>query len=180
MNKSKIKQSNQLNLSIVIAICSLLIGLPTKAVADSSYSQTNSTLVSDNSDKPNRMVSLRQGEELEAYSSSEYNYCDAILLAYFWDSSVLESKARIGRKVIWEDGGIPYLEQYLVDARTQALKESSPQCSFTDGGYSYDDAVALAEFWGDPSPWEAKERIARNLMLGNQNEIESALEKVGR
>ncbi len=174
-----IKQTNSLNLYVFMAISSLLLGLPAKAVANSSFSQTNPTLQADNSD--------RRQQELEAYASSEYNYCDAILLAYLWDTSVLESKARIGRKVIWEDGGIPWLEQYLVDARIRALEESNPQCTYTDAGshpedirYSYDDAVALAEFWGEPSPWEAKERIARNLMVGNRDEIESVLETIGR
>jgi len=172
MNKSASKQTKNLNLYVVIAICSFLLGFPTKVLADSPHSEESPTLLSGNSD--------RQRSEIEAFADSVYNYCDAVILGDFWGQSVAESKARIGRKVMWGDDGVPYLEQYLVDARIEALKESTPPCAYSDVGYSYDDAAALAEFWGEPSAWEAKERIVHNLMLGNQDEIDWALKKVDR
>ena len=172
MNKSTTNQSKNLSLYIVITICSLLMGFSTKVLADTFPSQANSILLSENTD--------RQTKEIEAFINSKYNYCDSVILGDFWGQSVAESKARIGRKVLWGDGGIPYLEQYLVDARIEALDKLSPPCTYTDVGYTYDDAVTLATFWGDSSPWEAKERIVRNLMLGNQDEIDWALNKTGR
>jgi hypothetical protein len=42
-------------------------------------------------------------------------------------------------------------------ARTEALQnpESDMLCTFIDGGYSYEDAVLLATYWGKKEPWGA-------------------------
>ncbi|MEL6927883.1 MAG: hypothetical protein AAFO95_04525 [Cyanobacteria bacterium J06600_6] len=141
--------------------------MPTKILAETPLPSANPTLLSHNSDS--------QLSEVQAYAISKYNYCDASLLADLWGQPIYQAKARIGRKVIWQAGGIPYLEQMLVDARVTAIASGTSRCQYIDMGYTYDDAVVLAEFWGDSDPWEAKVRIKNNLILGNQDAVDSAL-----
>ncbi len=116
-------------------------------------------------------------EELDAFFSyGEYTYCDAKMLGNYWGLSLIEAKALIGRKVLWGDTGIALLKQYFVDAQVKALSEYDNNiCYFTENGYTYDDAVALADFWGERNPWEAKLRIQRNFILGNDQIVEEAL-----
>lgn len=114
--------------------------------------------------------------ELNAFfASGKYTYCDAKILANYWGQSVVEAKARIGRKLMWGNGGVPFLEQFMVDARVRALQNPEELCYFQENKYTYNDAVVLAEFWGDRTPWEAKLRIERNLLLGNKQVVQQAL-----
>lgn len=183
MKNSSTKDTTNFNLYIVLAVCSVLMGIPTEVLSktvDSPEKILNTSSSSQQSLNSNStLLSQRnnQQSELNAFFSSKYNYCDAELLSDFWGQSLTESKARIGRKVLWGNGGVPYLEQYLVDARIQAIQQDSQLCTFHEAGYTYEDAVALAGFWGDPSPWEAKQRIERNLLLGKQRTVNAALRK---
>ncbi len=119
----------------------------------------------------------QQNRELNAYANSKYDYWDARVLASYWQQSVLESKARIGRKVIWGEANIAILEQYLVDARIAALTGTTREAIdfFSESQYTYDDAEKLAKFWGDPSPYDAKLRIGRNLILGQEEIVARAM-----
>jgi nucleoid-associated protein YgaU len=77
--------------------------------------------------------------ELAAFGKSGYTYDDAVRLAWFWQQDIVEAKARIGRKVKWQNRKI--LDQMLYEANGQynwILK--SP--------YTMADAEALAELWG--------------------------------
>ena len=180
------KAKTNLNLYILLTICSVLIAAPTEAFGNTIDSHqeilNTSASIPKSLDQDSILLSQRNSQraELNAFFRSEYNYCDAQLLSEFWGQSLPETKARIGRKVLWGNGGIPYLEQYLVDARFQAIQQNSQPCTYREAGYTYDDAVLLANFWGDPSPWEAKQRIERNLLLGKQKTIDSALRRAGR
>ncbi|AFY54893.1 hypothetical protein Riv7116_2377 [Rivularia sp. PCC 7116] len=122
-----------------------------------------------------------KNKELKAFFGSQYDYWDARVLANYWGQSVEEAKARIGRKIIWGKSDVAILEQFLVDARIQALqKMQSPNPSlelYSDSKYKYDDAQKLAAVWGDSSPWDAKIRIEKNLILGQPEVIEQALGK---
>lgn len=113
--------------------------------------------------------------EINVFFNSDYTYCDAEILANYWEQSITEAKARIGRKILWGDGGLPFLEQFLLDARIKALQSPS-LCYYRLSRYSYYDAVALADFWGEPTPWDAKLRIEKNLILGNDEIVGEALE----
>lgn len=173
------------NLYLIWAICSLLISSSTAVLAHDNEQQNQVPSIPSAPDPSLRADSriftnrdVRQSE-LDAFFNSKYNSCDTKLLSQYWGQSILETKARIGRKVLWGDGGIPYLEQYLVDARIQAIRGESSNCNFTHDGYTYEDAVALSQFWGESSPSEAKLRIEKNLMLGNQEQIDSALRRIG-
>ncbi|HIK03220.1 MAG TPA: hypothetical protein IGS40_00655 [Trichormus sp. M33_DOE_039] len=121
--------------------------------------------------------------ELRAFLTSKYDYWDARVLASFWGVTVDNAKARMVRKIIWGGENIAILEQFLVDARLQALRavkparagDSSPYKFYQDSTYNYNDAEALARFWGERSPTDAKVRIERNLILGNDEVIDQAL-----
>ncbi len=169
------KPITNFNLYIFLTVCSIFLGIPIGVLSQTiDYPDKI-----ENTSSSTPLFSQRNGQEaeLDAFFRSKYNYCDAQLLSDFWGQSLVESKARIGRKVLWGDGGIPYLEQFLVDARIQAIKQDGRPCTYGDAGYTYDDAVALARFWGDPSPWEAKQRIESNLVLGKKDVVDSALRK---
>ncbi|MCP6761714.1 MAG: hypothetical protein NHB32_23885 [Fischerella sp. CENA71] len=123
-------------------------------------------------------------EELRAFLTSKYDYWDARVLADFWGETVEEAKARMGRKILWGSTNIAILDQFLVDARLQALRavklprtadDSSPYKFYRDSTYNYNDAAVLAKFWGERSAIDAKVRIERNLILGNDEVIEEAL-----
>lgn len=106
-----------------------------------------------------------------AYSSSGYTYTDAVVLAKFWGQTVDRAKTGIGHKMLggWESK--INLELIMTDARTKALATAEDLTVFSKTGYSYSDALAMAEFWGDKSPFEAKLRIERNLILGNESVV---------
>lgn len=127
------------------------------------------------------MTTEAQNQEVQAYQTSKYDYWDARVLADYWGQSVDEAKARMGRKILWGSKDVAILEQFLVDARVNALQlvESAPELSsyklFRESKLTYEDAEALAKLWGDPSPIDAKLRIERNLILGNDEILQQAL-----
>ena len=167
LNSRSIKSSK---LYIVIVICSLVTGFASVAIAERPDYEAYPGVANGHN--------VPDIHEIQAFTISKYTYCDATLLADYWGQSIYAAKARIGRKVIWQSGGIPFLEQMLVDARLKALTTEGTRCGYQDNGYTYDNAVALAEFWGDPSPWKAKQRIEHNLMLGNQDVVDAALNQI--
>ncbi|MBP9093139.1 hypothetical protein KBI23_19090 [bacterium] len=115
----------------------------------------------------------------DAYSRSKYSYTDASVLAKFWKQNIGEAKSRIGSKLLAGPMGEDTLAQYMVDARIAALGAVNSNQGLTywqDSSHTYDDAVALAKLWGEPSPWEAKVRVERNLILGNEKIIQNSIE----
>jgi hypothetical protein len=124
-----------------------------------------------------------KNDELQAFFNSKYDYWDARILADFWGENVEDAKARMGRKILWGQENVSILEQFLVDARVQALRSVRPSRNpssyklYRDSTYNYNDAATLAKFWGDRSPMDAKLRIERNLILGNDELIQQALQQ---
>lgn len=120
---------------------------------------------------------------LEAYGRSKYSFMDAALLAKFWNEDIGAAKTRIGSKLM-PDPTAPDmvgvgLDQDLVDARLKALAAMNPQQGLTywqDSNHTYDDAVALAKLWGEKSPWDAKIRVEKNLILGNEKVVNKTVE----
>jgi hypothetical protein len=123
-----------------------------------------------------------QDQELQAFYNSKYDYWDARVLADYWGQSVDDAKARIGRKILWGKKAVAILQQFLVDARVNALESAQPAPDassyklFLESEFrEYEDVEALAKFWGDPSAMDAKLRIERNLILGNDEILKEAL-----
>ncbi|BAY83597.1 hypothetical protein NIES267_30860 [Calothrix parasitica NIES-267] len=122
-----------------------------------------------------------RNRELNAFSNSKYDYWDARVLGDYWGQSAYEAKARIGRKILWGKSDVAVLEQFLVDARVNALQKLNNSSNnlplYIDSKYRYNDAQKLAKLWGEKSPWDAKIRIEKNLILGQQEVIEQALKR---
>jgi hypothetical protein len=121
-------------------------------------------------------------KELKAFSNSKYDYWDARILSDYWGQAVYDAKARIGRKILSGKKDVAILEQFLVDARVQALELTKPAPNrssyvlFRESKFrEYENVEALAKFWGDPSPLDTKLRIERNLILGNDEKLKEAL-----
>ena len=93
---------------------------------------------------------------MNAFFNSKYDYWDARVLGDYWGQSVVEAKARIGRKIIWGKSDVSILEQFLVDARIKALNKvqrSNPNLEmYSVSKYQYEDAEKLAKLWGESSP----------------------------
>ncbi len=174
------------NLKILLLLLSLLCSVGTyinAAVAQETSSTTLSTQLSAQRENGNILLAQTgtQEQELQAFFNSKYDYWDARVLADYWGQSVSDAKARMGRKILWGPENVAILNQFLVDARVNALQSVRPAKNpssykfFRESNYSYDDAKTLARFWGDRSPMDAKLRIERNLILGNNEMIEQAL-----
>ncbi len=105
-----------------------------------------------------------------------FTYDDAVLLAEFWGkASPWDAKLKMGGMVLNGD-------EILVRQALNSLKSSSGlaheherQFQAYLQKYNYNDAQLLANFWGKPSPWEAKLKIGRLLLNGNGAAVEQAL-----
>lgn len=174
------------NLKIVLfflsLLCSIDASINTVIAQETSRTTLPTQLIAQ---RENSNILLAQNgteqKELQAFFNSKYDYWDARVLADYWGQSVSDAKARMGRKILWGPENVAILNQFLVDARVNALQSVKPAKNpssykfFRESNYSYDDARKLAIFWGDRSPMDAKLRIERNLILGNNEMIEQAL-----
>ena len=117
-------------------------------------------------------------QEFEAFANSKYTYRDAEILASFWKEGLDQSKAHIGRKVLFGGASVDVLDQDLRAGRNQALAAVN-QLRFFNESYSFRDAEALARFWKEASPWDAKLRLERKVIAGEeaivQNDLQRAL-----
>lgn len=153
----------------------IVAATPSKAAAQAVPEVENISAIADNSAEILLAQTLQ--EKLDAFfSSGKYTYCDAKILGNYWGQSVVDAKVLIGQKILSGERGMAYLEQYQVDAQVKALSDPEPSvCFFYEKGYTYDDAVALAEFWFKESPWEAKIQAEKNFILGKDEFVENAL-----
>ena len=116
-----------------------------------------------------------QEQEYDAFLNSGYSYWDAKVLANFWGQELGESKQRIGRKMGWGAESKAALGLTLVDARVKALGSIEQLQLYFDSDFGYNDAEAIANYWGDPSAYHGKLRIERNLILGHEYDLRSLI-----
>lgn len=173
----------------IVGLMLLAATVPLQAASAADF--TSQVLVSqsglrqpnDKSSTKPRLIAQSQGsseeqKDLEAYSRSKFTYIDAKLLAKMWNKDVSEVKIHIGFKLLSGPLTTAELEQNLVDARIKALASVNSNQGLTywqDSGHTYDDAVALAKLWGESSPWNAKVRVEKNLILGNEEVIKKSV-----
>ncbi|MGB0845185.1 MAG: hypothetical protein ACPGSM_00590 [Thiolinea sp.] len=119
------------------------------------------------------------GSEADAarafYDNPNYTYCDIKILAAYWKQSRFDSKIRAGEKLLRNEQYV--VEDYLGSARAYA-REHNVRCDFTDAdnpAYTYQDAEALAKFWGRATPYDAKLKIGSMLENGENKLIKQAL-----
>lgn len=114
-----------------------------------------------------------ESQAANAFWDSPMNYCDAELLATFWETSLWEAKVTLGFKV---QAG--YTQQDISDLvlwdAFQAAEYGQQVCHYAESPYSYDDAIALGQFWGVPLE-ESKLMISQKVMVGGQQYLDSDL-----
>jgi len=121
---------------------------------------------------------VTQYTDQQAYNkffNNGYDYIDAKVLAGFWgESSPSAAKLRLGRKMLWhgpQDGRV-----HIGQARSAATRGAwyDWPVSYSDGGYTYNDAATLGAYWGQGLD-NAKMKMARNLIQGNDQWTRAAL-----
>lgn len=110
----------------------------------------------------------------DKYFNNGYNYIDAMVLASYWGESTGQAKLTLGYKMLNfgpQDG-----RYHVSQARSRATQGDfwDWPVSYDDGGYSYNDAEILGNYWGG-GPSNAKMKLARNLINGNDSWNRSAL-----
>jgi hypothetical protein len=100
--------------------------------------QMGHTLASVNSDGHDDDIT---STALDAFADSGYGYCDAKKIAHVWgESDPYEGKIILGNKVLGD-------LEHLADADI-ASTAGKVMCEWWEAGLSYEDAVALGEYWG--------------------------------
>lgn len=164
-----------MSLSILLT-SPLALGLPALAEPPAPRAEVRAALA----DNVFQVAQHSQQEEYDAFFQSQYDYWDAKLLAKFWGQDLAETKARMGRKILWGGENKAMLGMFLADARVKALGSVENLEFYSESGYSYNDAEALARYWGDADAWQGKLRIERNLILGNDDWLSTMMEAVRR
>jgi hypothetical protein len=154
------------NLTLALAISSVL---NTSAQATPAIANQTGNLTLSNAS----LLLASSQTALDAFWDGKYTYCDAKLLAAYWGQSIYEAKARAGEKLLRGERSV--VGDFLSSARSRA-PENGTTCTFDEEGYSYDDAALLAKYWGKPTPWDAKLKINRLLMSGNNAAVQKALQ----
>ena len=99
---------------------------------------------------------------------NKYNFCDAAILANYWQVDSYQAKIMGGQKI--ESGNNSTLKQVLKTARRQS------QCEFQDTGFNYDDVSLLATYWGR-SVGDAKAKVVAFFSQGDADKAKKALKK---
>ncbi|WP_188079073.1 hypothetical protein [Actinotalea subterranea] len=103
-------------------------------------------------------------EELDAFWAAGYTGGDLEALVDLWDVDAVEAKATAGRMIL---GGetVPVLPGSHPDPAPVVGPDQAQSDAFFGAGYTYDDAVALAELW-DADPIETKATAGQMLLDG--------------
>jgi hypothetical protein len=106
-------------------------------------------------------------DDLDAYAAyweGGYNYRQLLVLADEWNLSEFEAKARAGNAIL--TGDTSSFDALVADIKpAEQVAYDGPDAAFWDAGYTYDDAVALAEEWNIDT-YEAKVRVSEMLASG--------------
>ena len=112
----------------------------------------------------------------EKWAVNDYSYCDAKVLASYWDeSSPYDAKLRLGDKMLLNAD--PW--DFVSPAREAALAmplEDMP-CWYADEGFSFDDAKLLASYWKLDSIGDAKYKMTALLIEGKYASIVANLQE---
>lgn len=102
--------------------------------------------------------------DLAAYDRGGYGYDEAVRLAALWhtDADISYVKAEAGRELIaGRTLPVPPHPISVHSSRSDTADES-----FSDAGYTYDDAVRLARLWNLPDAAAAKTKAGTKLEAG--------------
>ena len=116
-----------------------------------------------------------------AYWEAGYNYRQLLALTEEWNLSEFEAKARAGAAILAGDTStidslVDGIEAGPEEAAATEAGEAfaNPTDPFWDAGFTYDDAVILAEEW-NVETYEAKLQAAALIEAGDQDDVEALL-----
>lgn len=114
------------------------------------------------------LVSLSEPASAMTWASSNYNYCDAKLVAATWGMSIDNAKVQIVQKL--QQGG-----RRNVNAILKSSRAAGNRCDWEDTGYTYSDAQQLASIWGLSEPYQAKLKVAKYFTKGQSRIVKNVL-----
>jgi hypothetical protein len=115
---------------------------------------------------PSPISSQDADRALNAYFNAGYNYDDAMQLAKLWNMSddALAVKTAAGQKLL-AGQQLPIKPSSTPASQVDAA-ESADVNAFFDAGYTYDDAVRLAQLWKSADAYHAKVTGGQKLLAG--------------
>ncbi|MED5370672.1 MAG: hypothetical protein VX899_06650 [Myxococcota bacterium] len=114
---------------------------------------------------------VAQAGDLSPFFESEFDYCDAKVLAAFWGEDLSQAKATISQKLT--AGGPEVVHFALKMAQERALQAGNPTCSVYEMGYTVADAEALAQNWGYTTQEAKAAMFNKYLNVGEKGLVEA-------
>jgi hypothetical protein len=113
---------------------------------------------------PSPLTSAQQDQAISAYFAAGYDYNDALALAQLWHMSGDPStiKAEAGRRLL-AGQTLPFKPSA---AGVATAAEDADLNAFFGAGYTYEDAVGLAQLWKTSDPYQAKIDAGGKLLAG--------------
>ncbi|MGF1601210.1 MAG: hypothetical protein ACFCU8_04185 [Thermosynechococcaceae cyanobacterium] len=99
---------------------------------------------------------------VNAFYDQDHGYCDAQMLSAYWGKSTHQVKLKAGRMM---RENAQFREVRIALQRARNAHSDQVDCRYTDGGFDYDDAVAVANYW-QTSVGEAKVGLEQKLKGG--------------
>jgi len=113
---------------------------------------------------PSPLTAAQQEQALNAYFAAGYDYNDALALAQLWHMSgdPTTIKAEAGRRLL-AGQQLPFKPS--PEAVASAAQDNDLNAFFA-AGYTYEDAVGLAQLWKISDPYQAKIDAGTKLLAG--------------
>jgi hypothetical protein len=113
---------------------------------------------------PSPLTSAQQDQAISAYFAAGYDYNDALALAQLWHLTADPStiKAEAGRRLL-AGQTLPFKPSA---AGVATAAEDADLNAFFAAGYTYEDAVGLAQLWKISDPYQAKIDGGQKLLAG--------------
>jgi hypothetical protein len=121
------------------------------------------------------LAGTARAEDLSTYTAwfDKYSRCELHLAARTW--GVDENAASERLKELATAGEGAQIDAAVDAARQKTTATGWEVCDYHEAGFSYDDAEALAAFWGLSDAAEAKARIEHKLMYRYEADLASEL-----
>ena len=115
---------------------------------------------------PSPLSSQEAQRALDAYFAAGYNYDDAMQLAQLWKlpNDALTVKTTAGEKLL--AGQTLPIKPSSTPASSASAAETADVNAFFNAGYTYDDAVQLAQLWNSADAYHAKITGGEKLLAG--------------
>ncbi len=118
---------------------------------------------------PSSLSPAQQQVAWDAYFAAGYGYDDAVQLGKLWNMTADPGtiKAEAGRRLLaGQTLPIQPHPNASVPASSVDPAETADINAFFDAGYTYNDAVQLAQLWSTADPYHAKIDAGRKLLAG--------------